>query len=232
MRHSHWRWALGTFCSGATHAIRRRRLGELLLGTLLGLGSERNMGVNRAALLHPHLARPAGRLVDRVRFGGRERSLFSRGLDGVVRREFCPWKRFTQLWVRHWWRDLRGNICHSRSFIRCVCDLAIPNEQARDRFGGRNQRRARGRVAVAWVDDSGRLRKRRGYHMRSLGCSVSNLKYGGTQDNASASIARAASPAVSIREKIFRRAERKVGVKSGAQKFATSRAKRRSAGVR
>src|SRR5205823_13908295 len=44
----------------------RRGLGKLFLGQVLGLGSKRNMGPNRAALLHPDFARAAGRLVDRV----------------------------------------------------------------------------------------------------------------------------------------------------------------------
>ena len=62
----------------------RRRLGELFLGSILGLGSEGNMGAHRAALLHHDIARPSRRLVDAIRFGRCERCLFSRRFDGVV----------------------------------------------------------------------------------------------------------------------------------------------------
>src|SRR5207237_9650866 len=65
-----------------------RRLGELFLGTILGLGSERDMGPHRSALLHFDVARPARRLVDPIWFGRGECGLLSGGLDGVVCREF------------------------------------------------------------------------------------------------------------------------------------------------
>ena len=47
----------------------------------------------------------------RIWSGRRERGLFSRGLDGVVRRELCSWQRTAQLWVRHRRRDLRRDFC-------------------------------------------------------------------------------------------------------------------------
>src|SRR5213593_3812959 len=64
-----------------------RSLGKLFLGQILGLGSEGDLGVDRAALLHPRAAWPVGRLVDAIRTGGCERSLFPRCVDGVVWRE-------------------------------------------------------------------------------------------------------------------------------------------------
>ena len=79
----------------------RRRVGELFLGPILGLGSEGDVGADRAALLHPDLARPTRRLVDTIWFGRGERGLFSRGLDGVVWREFRTRQRIAQLRVRH-----------------------------------------------------------------------------------------------------------------------------------
>ena len=38
-------------------------------GQILGMGSEGDMGIDRVALLHPGIARPAGGLVDAIRFG-------------------------------------------------------------------------------------------------------------------------------------------------------------------
>ena len=112
----------------------RRRLGELFLGTILGLGSEGDLGADRAALLHPDLARPARRLVDAIWFGRGERRLFSRGPDGVVRREFRARQRIAQLWIWPRRRNLRRQLCHCRFVVRRVCDLAASrNETAADR---------------------------------------------------------------------------------------------------
>ena len=111
----------------------RRRVGELFLGPILGLGSEGNLGADRAALLHPDLARPTRRLVDAIWFGRGERGLFSRGPDGVVWREFCSRQRIAQLRLRHRRRNLCRDLCHPRFVVRRVCDLAISNEQTQDR---------------------------------------------------------------------------------------------------
>src|SRR6266498_6107184 len=61
-----------------------RCLGKLLLGQVLGLGPERNLGADCASLLHPGVARPARGLVDTVRPGCGKRCLFSRCVNGVV----------------------------------------------------------------------------------------------------------------------------------------------------
>jgi hypothetical protein len=47
------------------------------------MGSKGNMGIDRAALLHPGIARPAGGLVDAVRPRSGKRSVFRRGVNGV-----------------------------------------------------------------------------------------------------------------------------------------------------
>ena len=70
-----------------------RSLGKLFLGQILGLGSEGDLGVDRTSLLHPRAAWPAGGLVDAIRAGGCERGLFSRCINGVVRRELRAGQR-------------------------------------------------------------------------------------------------------------------------------------------
>src|SRR5215470_3994655 len=67
----------------------RWSLGKLFLGQILGLGSKGDMGIDRVALLYPGVAWPAGGLVDAIRSGGCERSLFSRCINGLVWRELC-----------------------------------------------------------------------------------------------------------------------------------------------
>src|SRR5213080_4826674 len=102
MRLSRWQWASVTFYSGGTRATRRRReqthqcifgstaccnsacfcllrarfwavSGQTILGDGFGAGTQGNVGADRAALLYPHAAWTARRLVERVWFGGRER---------------------------------------------------------------------------------------------------------------------------------------------------------------
>ncbi len=90
----------------------RWRLGELFLGTILGLGPEGDLGPHRAALLHLDLARPASGLVDTIWIGRGERCLFSGGLDGLVWREFRARERIAQLRVWPWRRNVRRQLCH------------------------------------------------------------------------------------------------------------------------
>ena len=70
-------------------------LGKLFLGQVLGLGSKGDMGTNRVALLYPGVAWPAGGLVDAIWAGCCKRRLFSRRVNGVVRRELCTGQRVT-----------------------------------------------------------------------------------------------------------------------------------------
>ena len=67
-------------------------LGKLFLGQVLGLGSKGDMGTNRVALLYPGVAWPAGGLVDAIWAGCCKRRLFSRRVNGVIRRELCTGK--------------------------------------------------------------------------------------------------------------------------------------------
>ena len=68
----------------------RRRLGQLFVGPLLGLGPEGDLGADHAALLPRAAARAAGRLVERLRPRGRLGRLFPLRDDVVVRRQFHP----------------------------------------------------------------------------------------------------------------------------------------------
>src|SRR5205085_2150938 len=103
---------------------------KLFLGEILGLGSEGNLGPDRITLLHHRVARTSRRLVDRIRSCRRQRGLFSRGLDGVVRRQLCSWKRIAQLRLRYWRRNLRRNFRRRRSAFCRIRDLALSLKQA------------------------------------------------------------------------------------------------------
>ena len=73
-------------------------MGELLLGPLLGLGPEGNVGADRAPLLYHNLARPLGRVVDAIRArepgypicaiaginAGNASDVIAAGVDGVA----------------------------------------------------------------------------------------------------------------------------------------------------
>ena len=96
-----------------------RRLGELLVGPLLGLGPEGNLGLHHAALLHRGDPRAHRRLVGTVRSGGGERGVFRRRGDGLVRGQLRPRQRAPLLRTRRGRRGLRGDAPRSgRAFPR------------------------------------------------------------------------------------------------------------------
>src|SRR4029453_18577135 len=64
-----------------------RRVGLVLLGTLLGLGPQGDLGAHRAARLPGRAARPADRLVQGLRPGRRLDLRLPAGADGLVRLE-------------------------------------------------------------------------------------------------------------------------------------------------
>src|SRR5439155_5530 len=64
-----------------------------------------------------------------VWLGSCGRGLVSRRANGVVRRELCFGQRSPQLRIRYRRRDVCRDVPCARSFIRCVCDLAILHQQ-------------------------------------------------------------------------------------------------------
>jgi hypothetical protein len=160
---SHSRWASVTFCSGATHGIRRSecgradaflalsrppawsafarrrhdfrwRVGELFVGPILGLGPEGNMGPDRAALLYSDVAWTARRLVDEF---------------GLVVASVVCFLAVLMAWYGV--NFVLGKGLHSYGFgiggetyvatfviadllFVCVCDLAISHEQTRNSY--------------------------------------------------------------------------------------------------
>ena len=113
-------------------AARRRhdsrwRLGELFVGQVLGLGSEGDVGADRAALLHPARC-TAGSPGWWTQFGLVVASVvcFLAVLMACVWRELCARQRLAQLRVRHRRRDVCCDVCHCPDLLFVsVRDLAI-----------------------------------------------------------------------------------------------------------
>ncbi len=79
----------------------RRGVGELLVGPLLGLGPEGNLGAHYAARLSRGAARARGGVLGRIRSRRGIGALFPVRADGLVRREFRAWRGPAQLRLRN-----------------------------------------------------------------------------------------------------------------------------------
>ena len=76
-----------------------RDLGALRMGTVLGLGSERNVGLDRTGELPDSIARAAGGLAEQFCADGFQRCVFHGRAHGVVRGEFRAGQGPAQLWI-------------------------------------------------------------------------------------------------------------------------------------
>ncbi len=79
-----------------------RRMGRLLVGQILGMGSERGLGAHRTSPLSRRASRTIHRLVARVWVCRQHSGVFPRRLDGLVRCELCIGSRPALLRLRHW----------------------------------------------------------------------------------------------------------------------------------
>src|SRR5438132_14173896 len=100
-------------------------MGELLVGPVLGMGSQGDMGTDRVALLYHHAPWTAGRMVDAIWISRGQCVLLSGSANGVVWRQLRSRQGLAQLRLRDRRRDLCRYVCRVGSAVCLVCDLAV-----------------------------------------------------------------------------------------------------------